>query len=313
MTRSTIFICGATGTQGSALISNIQKHHPTTKIHCITRDASSERSKSLQDARVTLFKGDFNDPDEDSLRTAVAGCTALFLNLMPNLADIAQELAQANRILRVAKEVGVKHIVYSSGLVTNPECRKYWDPASFVAKIVLGKNQVEDAVRNAGFKHYTIIRPGNFMTNFLAPYVYRQYPGLAEKGLLTTAFTRDTVIPMVDPNDIGQFGAAALMSPAKFHGKEIAVVSELLKLDEILASLSRVTGTQLTAHHLSQEEIDAQVKTNPFVGGQLMARDMADEVDIEHMESFGIRIGTFEAFLEREWERVKRTFAVRAQ
>ncbi|KAL4817412.1 hypothetical protein BDW67DRAFT_28186 [Aspergillus spinulosporus] len=309
MSSPTIFICGATGTQGSAMISSIHKHHPATKIHAITRDPSSKWSKALQAAGITLFKGDFDD--EDSLRTAMAGCTALFLNLMPNLIELAQELAQANRILRIAKEIGVHQIVYSSGLVTNAERRKYWDPTSFVAKIVLSKNQVEDAVRNAGFKYYTIIRPGNFMTNFLAPYVYRQYPGLAERGEFTTAFTRDTVIPMIDPNDIGEFGAAAFMDPEGFHGKEIAIASELLTLDEILASLSKATGKQLKANYMSQEEIDAQMKTNPFVGGQLMARDMVDEVDMAYMNTFGIQMGTFEAFLAREEERLRETIAPR--
>ncbi|KAL4769625.1 hypothetical protein BDW60DRAFT_99269 [Aspergillus nidulans var. acristatus] len=309
MSSPTIFICGATGTQGSAIISSIHKHHPTTKIHGITRDPSSERSKALQAAGIMLSKGDFND--EDSLRTAMTGCTALFLNLMPNLTEIAQELAQANRILRVAREVGVHQIVYSSGLVTNAERRKYWDPTSFVAKIVLSKNQVEEAVRNAGFKYYTIIRPGNFMTNFLAPYVYRQYPGLAERGEFTTAFTRDTVIPMIDPNDIGEFGAAAFMDPERFHGKEIAIASELLTLDEILASMSKAAGRQLKANYMTQEEIDAQVQTNPFVGGQLMARDMVDEVDMEYMSTFGIQMGTLEAFLAREEERLWETIAAR--
>ncbi|KAL6234544.1 hypothetical protein BDW75DRAFT_162802 [Aspergillus navahoensis] len=306
MSSSTIFVCGATGTQGSAVISNIQKHHPATKIRGIARDPSSERSRFLQDAGMTLFQGDFDD--EDSLRTAMAGCAALFLNLMPTLADITQEFAQASRILRVAKEVGVHHVVYSSGLVKNHERRKYWDPTSFVAKIVLSKNKVEDAVRNAGFKHYTIIRPGNFMTNFLAPYVYQQYPGLAERDEFTTAFTRDTIIPMIDPNDIGKFGAAALMDPERFHGKEIAIVSELLALDEILASLSKATGRELKVNYMSQEDIDAQMKTNPLLGWQLMARDMVDEVDMDYMETFGIQMGTFEEFLGRERDRVKGTF-----
>ncbi|KAL4753976.1 hypothetical protein BDW72DRAFT_5747 [Aspergillus terricola var. indicus] len=311
MSSPTIFICGATGTQGSAMISNIHKHHPATKIHGVARDPSSEQSKSLQAAGITLFKGDFND--EDSLRTAMAGCTALFLNLMPNLTEITQELAQAKRILQIAREVGVNQIVYSSGLVTNAERRKYWDPTSFVAKIVLSKNQVEDAVRNAGFKYYTIIRPGNFMTNFLAPYVYHQYPGLAERGEFTTAFTRDTVIPMIDPNDIGKFGAAAFMDPERFQAKEIAIASELLTLDEILASLSKAAGKQLKANYMSQEEIDEQLKTNPFVGVQLVARDMVDEVDMDYMNTFGVQMGTFEAFLEREGERLQGTIAARAR
>ncbi|RDW81270.1 NmrA/HSCARG family protein [Aspergillus mulundensis] len=303
---STIFICGATGTQGSAMITNLQSSHPTkVKIHSITRDLSTPRSKALQAAGVTMFKGDFND--EPSIRNALAGCTALFLNLSPNLGDLTQEPSQAKRIISVAKDLGINHIVYSSALVTNPNHCKYWDASSLAGNIVLAKNEVEDIVRSAGIR-YTILRPGNFMTNFLAPVVGFQYPGLVENGKFTTAFTRDTVIPMVDPRDIGKFGAAALLDPERYNGKDIAIASELVTLDGILGSLSQVTGRELKADYLGQEEIDAQVKSNPFVGAQLMMRDVVDEVDVEYMKSFGIEMGSFAEFLEREEKWVKETF-----
>ncbi|KAL4936141.1 hypothetical protein BDV06DRAFT_205564 [Aspergillus oleicola] len=303
---STIFVCGASGTQGGAITTHLLKTN--TKIHAIARDPFSERNQALAAAGVTLFPGSFHD--EASLQKAMTGCNGLFLNLMPNFADASQELAQAKRIITVAKQVGVDHIIYSSGLIQNAENSEYWDLNSFVAKVVLSKKAIEDAVRTAGFKHYTILRPGNFMTNYLAPCIYPMYPGLAEKGEYSTAFTCNTIIPMVDPNDIGAFGAAAFFDPSKFHLKEVALASQLMTLDEILESLSIFTGRELKASFMLEEEIDAQRGTNPFLAGQLMMRNMAEGVDMDEVRSWGVSLTKFAKFLEREEKLVRKTFSV---
>lgn len=305
---STIFVCGATGTQGGALVPHLLSNN--IKAHAIARDPTSDRALALKAAGVSIFPGSFDDAS--SLRTAMAGCTGLFLNLMPSLTDSTQELSQANRILAIAKEVGVQHAIYSSGLIQDLEKRKYWDPERLgvVAKLLLGKRDIEDAVRTAGFKHYTILRPGNFMTNYLAPFVYPMYPGLVERGVITTAFTPETVIPTVDTNDIGRFGAAAFLDPERFHAKEIGIASEILGLEEILKLLSQATGRELKVKYMTQEEIDAQTTTNPFLAGQLVARDMSDFVDMAEVRAWGIPLGTFAEFLEREEDLVTETFSI---
>ncbi|KAJ0417905.1 hypothetical protein BJY00DRAFT_288904 [Aspergillus carlsbadensis] len=308
MSPTSIFVCGATGTQGGAVTTNILQT-TTLKAHAIARNLSSEASQSLKASGVTLFKGDFND--EDSLRTAMQGCKGLFINLMPNLADLTQELAQAKRLLSVAREVGVEHVVYSSGFsVDHPERRRHYNPDGFVTKVLLSKQQVEEAVRSAGFKYYTIIRPGNFMTNMLAPHVNRMYAGLVEKAEITTAFTPDTVLPMIDTNDIGKFATAAFLEPERFNGQEFEIASELMGLEELTRALGGVMGREVKINYMTQEEIDAQIPTNPFLGGQLMMRDMVDCVDMDKVRAWGIPLGTFAEFLERENARVKATYGI---
>ncbi|KAL3440755.1 hypothetical protein BJX65DRAFT_289907 [Aspergillus insuetus] len=306
MSTTTIFVCGATGTQGGAVVTNILKT-PTLKAHAIARDLSSPASQSLKAAGVTLFAGDFND--ENSLRTAMRGCNGLFINLMPNLADLTQELAQAKRLLSVAKEVGVEHLVYSSGFsVDHPERRRHYNPDGFVTKLLLSKQKVEEAVRSAGFKYYTIIRPGNFMTNMLAPHVNMMYAGLVEKAEITTAFTPDVVLPMIDTNDIGKFATAAFLDPGRFNGQEFEIASELMGFEELVRALGGVMGREVKINYMSQEEIDAQIPVNPFLGGQLMMRDMVDCVDMAKVRAWNIPLGTFGEFLERESARVKATY-----
>lgn len=302
-----IFVCGATGTQGGAVTTNLQKYN--IKIHAISRDPSSKASQVLIASGVSLFKGDFDDEDDEPLRTAMTGCTGLFLNLTPTITNIPHELIQAKRLLKVAKEVGITHTIYTSGLVTDPERRKYWDADSFVGKIMLSKLAIEAEVRSAGFKYYTILRPGNFMTNYLAPHVRVMYAGLAE-GSFTTAFTRETVIPMVDPNDIGRFGAAAFLDPERFNGKEIEVASQFMTLEDVTAALGKVTGRVFKVNYLSNEEIDATIGTNPFIAGQLMARDMADFVRMDEVRAWGVPLGSFDEFLQRERGRVEETYSI---
>ncbi|KAL3465060.1 hypothetical protein BJX64DRAFT_285925 [Aspergillus heterothallicus] len=307
-TTTTIFVCGATGTQGGALINNILKT-PSVKAHAIARDPSSPKSQLLKTAGVSLFPGDFNDAA--SLRTAMQNCTALFINLMPSLADLTQELAQAERLLAIAKEVGVQHVVYSSGFsVDHPEQRKYYNPDGFVTKLLFSKQRVEGAVRDAGFKYYTIIRPGNFMTNMLAPHVNVMYAGLVENAEITTAFTPDMVLPMVDPDDIGKFALAAFKEPERFNGQEFEIASELMRFDDVVRALGEVMGKEVKINYMSQEEIEEKIATNPFLGGQLMMRDMVECVDMDKVRAWGIPLTSFEEFLRREEGRVKSTYGL---
>ncbi|KAL4922378.1 hypothetical protein BDW62DRAFT_217267 [Aspergillus aurantiobrunneus] len=302
----TIFVCGATGTQGGA----IARHLLATNIavHALTRDASSPRSQALEATGVTLSPGDYDD--SGSLRAALQGCTGLFLNLSPNLADLSQELTQAKHILSIAKSAGVQHVVYSSGLVHEPHRRKHWDPDSFTGRIILSKIAVENAVRTAGFNFYTILRPGYFMSNFLVPYIAFMYPGLTETGTVVTAYTADTVLPLVDPYDIGQFGAAAFREPGRFHAQEIAIASEVLRLEGIMGALGRATGRALEVRFMEEGEIERRKSTDMFLGGQLMGRDMAESVDMDEVRAWGIALGRFQAFLERERARVVETFGL---
>lgn len=157
----------------------------------------------------------------------MVGCTTLFLNLSPNHTNPNGELGQAQQILTIAKQVGIQQVIYTSAMgTTDPTRLQHWNSNSLVGMVVLGKQAIENEVRNAGFKYWTILRTGNFMSNFLDPLV-RMYQGLVETGIFTTAFTRETVLPMVDPNDIGKFAAAAVLNSAKFNQKEIRKKSRL--------------------------------------------------------------------------------------
>lgn len=300
MSSPTVFVCGATGTQGGALIDHLLKHD--VKVHAITRSLNSTAAQRLQELGVAISEGDFDD--DESVKQNMTRCTSLFLNLMPALTDLNTSLEQARRLLKIAKECGIKQVIYTSGVSANdPSRNKHWNPNSIISKMMLNKQAIEHEIRNAGFETWTLLRPGNFMTNFLFP-MNQMYPGLAENGVFITALTPDTLLPMVDPNDIGRFAAMAVLDPIKFNHQEIEIASEFMGAEEIMRALSRATGRDFKAVFMSDEEIDKQKGVNPFIAGQLMMRDMSSFVDLEKVKAWGLPLGTFDEFLVREKARV---------
>lgn len=304
MSSPIVFVCGATGTQGGALTHHLLQKG--IKVQAITRDINSTTAKNLLSLGVSLTEGNFDD--EQCLLRGMTGCTTLFLNLTPNPTNPTGELDQAKRILGVAKKVGINQVIYTSALgTTNPERLRHWNPNSFVGMIVLGKQVIENQVRDSGFEQWTILRPGNFMSNFLDPLV-RMYQGLVETGTFTTAFTKETVLPMVDPNDIGKFAAAAVMEPTRFNRKEIEIVSQMMGVEAVMQDLSRATGKTLSVSFLSEEEVEVQSRQKPFLAFQVAMRDLSQFVDMEEVKKWNIELGTFAQFLEREKERVDKTY-----
>ncbi|KAJ5653105.1 hypothetical protein N7490_000108 [Penicillium lividum] len=301
---STVFVCGATGTQGGALVNQLL--HKGININAITRDITSTQAQHLISLGVSLTEGNFDD--EQSLKRAMVNCTSLFLNLSPDFTKPTGEIDQARKILSVAKQTGIKHVIYTSALGSNnPQKLPHWTPSGLVGMLLLSKQAIEKEVKAAGFETWTILRPGNFMSNFLNPLV-RMYQGLVETGKFTTAFLPETLIPMIDPNDIAKFAAAAILEPVRFNHHEIETVSQMMTVDHLLKDLSTATGKDIQAVFLSEEEITNQLPQNPTVGPQKVMRDMSLLVDMENVRKYGIELGTFAGFLEREKEHVDMTY-----
>jgi uncharacterized protein YbjT (DUF2867 family) len=304
MSLPTVFVCGVTGTQGGSVAEQLRAQN--VEVHALARDPSSTNAKSMETLGVKLWPGDFDNID--AINSAMTGCNALFLNFMPDFQDVKAELRWAKALMAAAHTAGVKHVVYSSGSGINaPEKRAYWDPDSLAAIFSMSKRSIENEVQNAGFEYWTILRPGVFMSNYINPAVF-MYPGLVEKGVWETATTKDTVLPCVDTLTVGRFGSAAFLDPVKFHAKEIEYADELIKVDDLLEKLSVAAGKSLKAVYLSEDEINVQKATNPFVQGQLLMRDLVQFVNLEEVKQWGIPLSSLDAFLEREKKRVLDTY-----
>ena len=303
------FVAGATGTQGGALVRQLLQSTPTPTIHAVARDPSSPKAKALEALGVHLHAGSYDD--EPALRAAITpGTTAIFLNFMPDFTDHTANLRQAQLIIGIAREVGVTHAVFSSGLGVDDipyVCEGNEDGT--VATFLRAKAELEDAVRNAGFDTWTVLRPANFMANYKDPFVRFQAPGLAESGRAVGAIDVEAPLPLIATRTIGGFSAAALLEPARFGGKTISYADEFVPLKEVIQKLRAFTGKDLQYIRMSEEDIQAQKAVNPFVGGALAVTKIAKYVDLDEVKSWGVPLQTFDEFLESEKEAVLETYA----
>lgn len=302
----TVFVCGATGTQGGAVARELLA--AGASVHAVARDISTPKAKALEALGVKLWHGDFDN--EAVLTAAIKGTNAMFLNFFPDFTDHSANLRQANLIMRIGKEAGVKHVAYSSGVAVDRKHEfTHYDPNSLVNIFLQSKVDIEHAVRDAGFPTYTLLRPGSFMANYIIPFAPRQYPGLVETGKWVAAQLPSTTLPLVDTKTIGVFSAAALLQPERFNGKTITYADEKMSNAEVLRKLSEATGRDLQLVPMAQEEIDAQKASNPFIGGQLLLTELERYVDMEEVKALGLPLSSFDEFLKREAEAVRATYS----
>jgi uncharacterized protein YbjT (DUF2867 family) len=291
----TVFVCGATGTQGGAVARRLLDLK--WSVHATVRDLSTPAAQKLQERGAKLTVGDWDN--KEALTESLTGCSMAFLNFMPSMANMDHELVQAKGIISIALAVGVKHIIYSSGSSVGAAATLRMNPSSIATKSLISKDSIEKAVIAAGFDTWTILRGAMFMQNFLLPNV-RMYIGFLETGVMTTAWKPDTRLPLVDTEDIAKFAAAAFQDPGRFGGQKISIFGEVLCPGDLTKGLAAVTGKDLRSAYLTEEEIAAQRPTNPFIDGQLMMRTMIEHVETDDPASWGVPLTTFDEFLQRE-------------
>ncbi|OBQ70371.1 NmrA/HSCARG family protein [Mesorhizobium erdmanii] len=178
-----ILVTGSTGTIGSQVLAHLQGRD--VEVRALTRSPETARLP----AGVTAVRGDLADPD--SVRAALQGISTLFL-LAPNVAD---ELTQAMLTLTVAREAGIKGIVYLSVFGGDA----YADVPHFA-----GKYTVERMIEALDLPA-TILRPAYFIQNDL-----RQKDALLNAGIYGSPIGQKGV-SMVDIRDIGEAAAIELV------------------------------------------------------------------------------------------------------
>ena len=178
-----ILVTGSTGTIGSQVLAHLTGRN--VEVRALTRSPETAKLPS----GVTPVRGDL--ADIDSVRAALEGVSTLFL-LAPNVAD---ELTQAMLTLELAREAGVKGIVYLS--VFKGEA--YADVPHFA-----GKHTVERMIEALDLPA-TILRPAYFIQNDL-----RMKDALLKFGAYGAPIGAKGV-SMVDIRDIGEAAAIELV------------------------------------------------------------------------------------------------------
>lgn len=201
----TILVTGSTGTIGSQVLTHLQGQG--AEVRALTRTPE----KAQVPAGVIPVGGELGDID--SFRSAMIGVSTLFL-LVPNLAD---ELTQAMLALTVAREAGVKGVVYLS--VFKGEA--YADVPHFA-----GKATVERMIQALDLPA-TVLRPAYFIQNDL-----RQKDLLLGPGVYGAPVGAKGV-SMVDIRDIAAAAAAELLRRERAPGPLPHEVYDLVGPDSL--------------------------------------------------------------------------------
>jgi len=185
-----ILITGSTGAIGKQILEHLKGND--VELRALTRAPE----KAQFPAGVTAVKGDLSDID--AVRQAIKGVSTLFL-LAPNARD---ELTQALQTLSIAREEGVKGVVYLSVF----KGAEYVDVPHFT-----GKHTVERMIEHLNIPA-TVLRPAYFIQNDV-----RQKDPLLTHGVYGMPIGAKG-ISMVDVRDIGE--AAALELLRREHAAE---------------------------------------------------------------------------------------------
>ncbi|KAH8891148.1 NAD(P)-binding protein [Thozetella sp. PMI_491] len=297
---ATYLITQATGQQSQAVIAHLLA--AGAKIHAVVRDLQKVPPLLQNNPNIVLFKGE--SVNFEQIVTAAQGCKGAFLNTYPIPGLEAQ---QAQTVADACKKAGVESIVLSTTFKTGD--RAIWDDEETkgiqLHDYFSSKAAAEDAVRSAGLKAYTILRPAFIHIDYLVPSADHNFPALSKKGELEHSYNDGARMPQTDVQDVGAYAAAALQDPAKFGGQEIDLDNESLTIEEVRDILAKVSGREVRLRKRSPEEIESLKPTFFAQRFHLWANSKPltgapDEVQAK----FGIPFTSLEAALQRDKARL---------
>jgi len=310
----TVFVTSATGTVGGAVARQLRDIG--WNVRTTTRSIASPAAQDLVRRGVQVTEGDWTN--EAVLASAIAGSDFIFINLFPDFSDASRELQWTKDFLRIAKAAGVRHVVHSGILHTHT--LPQFDPNHWASVWLLEKVKVEEAVTGTDIQYWTAIRPGYFMSNLLRPKVDFQFPGATATGVFALGMPPDTILPLVDHEDIAKFAVAAFRNPQAFHGKVIPLAGEMLSIGDAIGLLAKHSGRDIRGKYISPEESEKLYGdvAFSFTDPKSLAKFSLENqgrivgfhvfVDMDEVKRWGISMNTFAGFLEREVEGLKDSF-----
>ena len=227
----TIFVTGATGNQGRAVVQSLLDNGFIVKA--LTRNPSLPAAQNLQMQHAEIVQGDLNDPE--SFKHHLKDADGLFC-LLTYENGIEKEIKQGIDLANSAKDNGVKHFLYSSVIFADLHTGvPHWD----------SKKIIEDHIKKIELP-YTIIRPASLYENFLIP----QVKSRIVKGKLVSPVNKNIIQQFISSQDIGKISAAIFMNPEKYLGRVIPLAAEEMNMQQAAAIFSEVLEKEISYQKL---------------------------------------------------------------
>lgn len=249
--KKLIAVIGATGHQGGAVVRALQAGGQF-KVRALTRNPDKHH-----DLADEVVEADLNHPE--TLAAAFKGAYGVFLVTMSSL-EGTDERKQGAAAVQVARDAGVKHVVWST--LPNVEVIS---GGTFSVPHFTSKAKVDPIVKDAGFANHTFV---------IAPFFYQNLAGaMAPRkqadGSLGWALPLDPGVRCIHMGDIGELGtivAGAFAHPDQAgHGEYLPLVGDFMSFDEIVDVLNR------QGHNFSFTRVPADAFATLFPGAREIA------------------------------------------
>ncbi|MFE6031708.1 NmrA family NAD(P)-binding protein [Streptomyces niveus] len=291
MSPSPILVTGATGRQGGATARALLAQG--VPVRALVRDPGTERAEAVRALGAELGTGDLDDPA--SLGPALKGVRGVFSVQTPDMNDFEGEAEwiRGRNLVDAAREAGVPQFVHTSVSGAGQHravpgwAEGRWRSMEHYFEM---KAATLDYVREAGFAHWTVLKPAGFMDLFEAQSF--MFPRGVRGGLVTRV-KPDTWLPLIGVDDIGATAATAFADPQRLGGVEVELAGDFLPMTRIAEVLSRAYGVELTAPDMTLEEAMA-AGAPEFALQNDWHNEQGYPARPEHARALGLKLTSFE-------------------
>jgi NAD(P)H dehydrogenase (quinone) len=213
-----IFVTGATGTVGGAVVGELMKQGHDIELVAASRSKAGAEKLRARGITSACFDYELSH----TLQPALEGVDAIFLATGYHV----DMLVHSKKLLDAAKAQNVKHIVHLGALAPDdtPFAHFSWH------------QMIEHSIEAMGFS-WTHLRPNFFMDTV--------WQGLKYRPDRIVHFVGDAKVSWISAEDIGAVAAVALCDATSHAGKIYPLAVESLGFDELAAILTRETGNKV--------------------------------------------------------------------
>ncbi|KAH8178465.1 nmrA-like family protein [Sarocladium implicatum] len=254
-----LVVLGATGQQGSSVISHVQSDEAlsqTYTIRAITRDATSVKAKSFG-PNVEVVQADVED--QASLEAALRGADTVFAMTTPSFGEdgVNEEFQRAKLIADASVTSKVNLLIFSTlPGVTKLSGGRYTAVTAFDAKA-----KAEEYIRQLPLRS-AFVAPASFMENLANP-GYPQAPKKQPDGTwsIRLPMPAETRSPWIaTKEDFGKYVGAMLKGSRAEGDRAVCAAVDSYSWTEIVEKISKHTGQRVVYEEVSKEQF-RQIQT----------------------------------------------------
>jgi uncharacterized protein YbjT (DUF2867 family) len=217
----------------------------------------------------------------------------------PDASGTDSERRHGMALVGAARQAGVSQFIHTSVCESGKHGQfPRWGTGYWWEKYWTDKWDIEEAVCNAGFDHWTVLQPAFMMDNFAQPKAKHMFPHL-QHGSIITALLPQTRMQLIAADDVGAFARAAVETPARFDRRRIELAAEALAMDEVAATLTKVLHKNVQASAVTPDQALVAGLFPGWVRSQEWTNEVGYRADIRALEQYKISLTPFATWIER--------------